>query len=58
MTDKDRLDALAKAESEAYRRRQAMAFFDCAVNLLATDYDIDEVEALLRMRADEIRDFG
>jgi len=52
------IDRIADQESIAFRRRQAMTFLECAINLLAHDYRPEEVADILRTQARMLEEWG
>jgi hypothetical protein len=60
MTDRDRdhLDATAECITDEFLFRQSMSFIGCAVNLMATIRNPEEVAAILRDEADLLERFG
>lgn len=41
-----------------FRRRQALTFLECAINLMASDFEIDEIRSVLIGMADDLGEFG
>lgn len=41
-----------------FRRRQALTFLECAINLMASDFDIDEIRSVLIGMADDLAEYG
>ena len=60
MTDRERdhLDVMAECITDEFLFRQAMSFIECAINLMATIRNPDEVAAILRDEADLLEQFG
>jgi hypothetical protein len=52
------LNELAQRETQLFQQRQSLAFLECAINLLCTDFDLDDVAMILREHAAQLEDYG
>lgn len=41
-----------------FRRRQALTSLECAINLMASDFDIEEIRSVLIGMADDLSEYG
>lgn len=56
MADDNDKDRIAEQATDAYLRRSSITFLECAINLMMTHMNRDEVSSILRAEADMLDD--